>query len=91
MIKLYGGVFSRAAIVKWYLEEMQIPYEFVLVDLQAHVHLQPEYLSIQPFGKVPAIVDGDFVLWESGAILIYLAQKYDKALDTPEKQAIVNQ
>ncbi len=91
MIKLYGGVFSRAAIVKWYLEELQIPYEFVLVDLQSGINLQSDYLAIHPFGKVPAIADGDFILWESGAILIYLAQKYDRMLDTAEKQAIVNQ
>jgi glutathione S-transferase len=96
MIKLYGGTFSRAAIVKWYLEELQIPYEFVLVDLKTGAHLQPEYLAINPFGKVPALAvsglaDGDFVLWESGAILTYLASKYDPAINTPEKLAIVNQ
>jgi glutathione S-transferase len=91
MIKLYGGTWSRAAIVKWYLEELPLPYEFVLVDLQTGTHLQPDYLAIHPFGKVPAIVDGDFTLWESGAILAYLAGKYDPTIDTPEKLAIVNQ
>lgn len=91
MIKLYGGVFSRAAIVKWYLAELEVPYEFVLLDMKAGEHLQPDYLAVNPFGKVPAIVDGDLALWESGAILIYLTQKYDKTLDTVEKQAIVNQ
>jgi glutathione S-transferase len=96
MIKLYGGTFSRAAIVQWYLEELQIPYEFGLVDLKAGAQLQPDYLAINPFGKVPALTvsglaDGDFVLWESGAILTYLASKYDPSLDTPEKLATVNQ
>lgn len=76
MLKLYGGAFSRATIVQWYLEELSIPYEFVKLDMQAGEHRAPEFLKINPMGKVPAIVEGDFVLWESGAILLYLAQKY---------------
>ncbi|NJM77764.1 MAG: glutathione S-transferase family protein [Acaryochloridaceae cyanobacterium RU_4_10] len=88
MIKLYGGARSRASIVKWYLEELQIPYEFVQLDMQAGEHKQPEFLAINPMGKVPALTDGDFSLWESGAILLYLAQKYDPTYPTtPEKQA----
>lgn len=88
MLKLYGGARSRASIVKWYLEELQLPYEFVQLDMQAGAHKQPEFLAINPMGKVPAITDGDFSLWESGAILLYLAQKYDPTYPTPpEKQA----
>ena len=63
MLKLYGGARSRASIVQWYLEEIQVPYEFVKLDMQAGEHLKPEYLAINPVGKVPAIVDGDFQLW----------------------------
>lgn len=91
MIKLYGGKFSRAGIVKWYLEELQLPYEFVLVELKEGQHFQPEYVTIHPFSKVPAIDDNGFILWESGAILTYLASKYDATANTPEKIAIVNQ
>ncbi len=91
MIKLYGDSFSRAVIVKWYLEELQLPYEFVLVELKEGQHFQPEYVAIHPFSKVPAIDDNGFILWESGAILTYLASKYDPTIDTPEKIAIVNQ
>jgi glutathione S-transferase len=88
MIKLYGGARSRASIVKWYLEELRVPYEFVLLDMQAGAHKQPEFLAINPMGKLPALTDGDFALWESGAILLYLAQKYDPTYPTtPEKQA----
>lgn len=91
MLKLYGGARSRASIVKWYLEEIGVPYEFVLLDMQAAEHLQPDFLQINPIGKVPAIVDGDFKLWESGAILLYLAQKYGKMPETLEQQAQIVQ
>ena len=91
MIKLYGGAFSRASIVHWYLEELEIPYEFVKLDMQAGEHRQPEFLAINPMGKVPAIVDGDFILWESGAILLYLADKYGKKTLSPEERCIYSQ
>lgn len=88
MLKLYGGARSRASIVQWYLEELALPYEFVMLDMQAGEHRQPAFLAINPFGKVPAIVDhpetGDpetlpVILWESGAILLYLAEQYGGA------------
>jgi len=91
MLKLYGGARSRASIIHWYLEELGVPYEFVLLDMQAEEHRQPEFLAINPMGKVPAIVDGDFQLWESGAILFYLAQKYGNISSSPEAQAKINQ
>jgi len=91
VLKLYGGARSRASIVKWYLEEIAVPYEFVMLDMQAGAHLQPEYLEINPIGKVPAIVDGDLKLWESGAILLYLAQKYGKMPGSLEQQAEIVQ
>ncbi|BAU15645.1 glutathione S-transferase-like protein [Leptolyngbya sp. NIES-3755] len=79
MLKLYGGARSRASIVQWYLEELEIPYEFVMLDLQAGEHRQPDFCEINPFAKVPAIVDGDLKLWESGAILLYLHDRYGQA------------
>lgn len=91
MLKLYGGAFSRASIAQWYLEELEVPYEFVLLDMKAGEHLQPEYLAINPMGKVPAIVDGDCRLWESGAILLYLADKYEKAELSPDERAQLSQ
>ena len=91
MLKLYGGARSRASIVQWYLEELDIPYEFILLDMAAGEHQQPEYLAINPMGKVPAIVDGDFQLWESGAIILYLAEKYGKMPDSLTDKSIINQ
>ncbi|MEH2165460.1 MAG: glutathione S-transferase family protein [Nostoc sp.] len=91
MLKLYGGARSRASIVHWYLEELEIPYEFVKLDMQAGEHLKPEHLAINPFGKVPAIVDGNFQLWESGAILLYLADKYSKIPLSLEERSVFSQ
>jgi glutathione S-transferase len=91
MIKLYGGARSRASIVRWYLEELAIPYEFVLLDMSTGEHLQPDFLKLNPFGKVPTIVDGDFALFESGAILLYLDRKYGGKELSLEQQSIRSQ
>lgn len=91
MLKLYGGALSRASIVQWYLEELQIPYEYENLDMHAQAHKQPEFLAINPMGRVPAIVDGDFQLWESGAILLYLAEKYGNISSDLESRAIITQ
>jgi glutathione S-transferase len=91
VLKLYGGARSRAAIVQWYLEELGIPYEFILLDMQAGEHKQPDYLAINPIGKVPSIVDGNLQLWESGAILLYLAQKYGDPSMSLDQQAVLAQ
>jgi glutathione S-transferase len=88
MLKLYGGARSRASIVQWYLEELKVPYDFILIDMQSGEHRKPAFLALNPFGKVPVLQDGDFVLSESGAILLYLAQNYAPSYpSTPEQQA----
>lgn len=91
MITLYGGVRSRASVIQWYLEEWSIPYEFVQLDLQTGEQRQPSFLAINPIGKVPAIVDGDFTLWESGAILLYLAEKHEDPGASLQTRSIWNQ
>ncbi|MGD1808342.1 glutathione S-transferase family protein [Dapis sp. BLCC M126] len=91
MLKLYGGARSRASIVHWYLEEIEATYEFITLDMQSEEHLKPDFLEINPTGKVPAIVDGEFKLWESGAILLYIAEKYGKMPDSLEKKAEIFQ
>ena len=50
-------------MVKWYLAELAVPYEYEELDIRAGDHLKPEYLAIYPMGKLPAIVDGEFKLW----------------------------
>jgi glutathione S-transferase len=85
-LTLYGAVRSRASMVRWYLEEKEIPYAFVQLDLKSGEHRQEPFTTINPFGKVPALVDDALVgphggalnLFESGAILFHLAESYGK-------------
>jgi glutathione S-transferase len=79
MIKLYGIPRSRTARVIWMLEELQVPYELVPVSFIGDSR-KPEFLKINPNGHIPALQDGDLTLFESLAINLYLARKYDKGL-----------
>ena len=79
MIKLYGVPRSRTARTIWMLEELQIPYENVPVSFIEESR-KPAYMKINPNGHIPALQDGDLTLFESLAINLYLARKYDKGL-----------
>jgi len=59
------------------LNLLDLPYEFRNVDLRAGVQRTPEFLALNPFGAVPVIEDGDIVIADSVAILVYLATRYD--------------
>jgi glutathione S-transferase len=77
MLKLYDFKSSpNCQRVKVVLEEKKIPYETVNIDLRAGAQKTPDYLKINPYGKVPAIADGDTVLYESCIINEYLDEKY---------------
>jgi len=80
MIKLYGVPQSRAMRALWMLEELGLSYEIVKVNFATGDTRKPEYLRINPNGHIPALQDGDLVIWESMAINLYLARKYDKGL-----------
>jgi glutathione S-transferase len=58
------------------LEEIGAPYRLVKLDLQAGEHLRPDYLKLNPKGRVPTLTDGDYVLSESAAIILYLAERH---------------
>lgn len=76
MITLYGDLRSRAHRVAWMLKELEIPFEHVPTHFLDGSTRTPEFLSINPNGRVPALKDGDLVLFESLAINLYLARKY---------------
>ncbi len=77
MLQLYGNPRSRAMRCLWMLEEMGKPYQLVEKSTRAGDLQSAEYLRLNPNARIPTIVDGDLVLWESMAINLYLAQKYD--------------
>ncbi|MFP6562211.1 glutathione S-transferase family protein [Paraburkholderia sp. B3] len=80
-MKLYGFPGTRAQRALWGLHEVDADFEYVSVNLLQGEHKQPEFLRINPAGKVPVLVDGDLVIPESAAIVLYLAEKYpEKAL-----------
>lgn len=74
-LKLYGSTNSRALRSIWCLEETGVDYELVKTSFFGDTKT-PEYLALNPNGRVPTLRDGDFVLWESMAINLYLARKY---------------
>jgi glutathione S-transferase len=75
MIKIYGITGSRALRSIWALEEVGVEYELVRTHFIGDSK-KPEYLAINPNGRIPAMVDGDLTLCESMAINLYLARKY---------------
>ena len=80
-MKLYTNLFSpNARKVHAVANELGIELETQTLDLRAGEQRTPEYLALNPNGKVPTLVDGDTVLWESNAIMCYLAGKGDTEL-----------
>ena len=89
-MELYYNPRSRAAIAKWMLDECGADYQIVPIDLQKRQHKTPEFLQINPNGKIPALVDGTSRIFENAAICLYLADKFPEAnlaprLDAPER------
>ena len=89
-ITFYTNPMSRGRIVHWMLDELGAPYEMKVLDFEKREHKSPEYLKINPMGKVPAIVHRGVVVTESGAICMYLADAYPSAglapaLDDPQR------
>ena len=94
MLKIYYAPLSSAATrVRLCAEALEIEYEAIAVDLGRGEQRADEYLAINPFGKVPAIDDDGFYLYESNAIMKYLCCKYSSELypQTCDGQALVDQ
>tara|TARA_B100000482_G_scaffold32130_1_gene20468 strand:+ start:366 stop:947 length:582 start_codon:yes stop_codon:yes gene_type:complete len=98
-ITIYGGQNTRASIIRWYLEEKGIPYELVDIALSSGQNLQAEFLAINPFGKLPAMCDQSvtdaegrpITLFESGAILLHLAEHHGQEEMTASEKSLISQ
>ena len=75
-MRLYEFAPTRSIRARWTLQELGVDFESVTVNLVAGEHQRPEFLKINPAGRVPVLVDDDLVLTESVAIVLYLAEKY---------------
>jgi glutathione S-transferase len=75
-LKIYGVARTRAFRALWIAEELGLAYEHVPIEIGDAGARRPEFLALNPNGRLPLIVDGDFVLPESLAITLYLAKKY---------------
>lgn len=78
-IVLYHWPQSRAAITRWMLEEVGIPYEIRSVDITSADHPSPELLALNPMGKIPVLTHGATVITEVSAICCYLADRFPDA------------
>ena len=76
MLRIYGIARTRAFRALWIAKELGLDYRHIPVEIGAAGARQPDYLAINPNGRLPAIDDGGFVLWESLAITLYLAKKH---------------
>lgn len=87
---LYSSARTRGTRAVWALEQVGAEYDFRMVTLSKGEGRSPEYLAVNPGGKVPTLVDGDTVITESAAIVTYLAEKYPESglippAGTPER------
>lgn len=88
MIDLYTASTPNGWKASITLEELNMPYEVHAIDLMSNQQKEPEFLAVNPNGRIPAIVDRDadnFAVFESGAIMVYLAEKAGKLLPTDAK------
>ena len=98
-ITIYGGPQTRASMPRWYLEEKKIPYELVEISLGTGQNMQPDFLTINPFGKLPAMRDDSVVnaagqpatLFESGAILLHLAEHHGGEANNAYERSMISQ
>ena len=90
MYKLYGSLGAASLSPQCVLEESGLPYEFIEVDISEDTERDPEYLKLNPHGRIPTLIFEDKVMIESAAISIYLADKHSHTqlsppLDHPER------
>jgi GSH-dependent disulfide-bond oxidoreductase len=86
-MKFYFNGSPNPTKVALFLEEAELVYEPIAVDTRTGDQFKPEFLAVNPNGKVPAIVDGEVTVFDSNAILLYLAEKTGKFLPPPGDKA----
>lgn len=79
MVKLYYYPGNANLAPHMLLEELGADYELVLVDREQNAHKQAEYLRLNPNGRIPTLIDGDLVLYETAAICLHLVDKHPEA------------
>jgi glutathione S-transferase len=75
-MKLYEFAPTRSIRVRWVLQELGVEFEAISINIRAGEHRTPDFLTINPAGKLPALVDGEHIITESVAITLYLSEKY---------------
>ena len=84
MIRIFHAPGTRSIRVVWLCEELGLEYEVVAVDFSAEYRASPEWRRLNPVGKVPVLIDGDLTMFESGAMLQYLLDRYGDGRLQPE-------
>jgi glutathione S-transferase len=88
MLQLFGSPISRAMRCLWMLEEMGAPYKLIEKNTRAEDLQTAEYLRLNPNARIPTLVDENVVLWESMAINLYLAQKYQGPMHCTKSEVV---
>lgn len=85
MLTIHHSTGSRSMRVVWLCEELGLDYRLAPIEMFSPAMKEPGFLAIHPLGKVPAIEDGDFVLWETTAIFDYLDARYGEGRLIPPR------
>jgi glutathione S-transferase len=83
MLKIHHARRARSARIIWLLEELAVPYELVPLEFKPEILKSPEYKALHPLGQVPVIQIDGITMFESGAILEYLLEKYGEGRLAP--------
>ena len=84
MVKIYHVAGTRGLRAIWTCEELAIPYEVEVISFDAAFRASPEWRKLNPVGKVPAMTDGELVMFESGAMVQYLVDRYGQGKLQPK-------
>lgn len=84
MLNIYHVKGTRAIRVIWLCEELGVPYEVTVIDMAPTFRNSPEWRKLNPTGKVPAMTDGDLTMFESGAMVDYVLERYGEGRLIPK-------